>query len=128
MATTAVEPAPLPPPADAMAMASAPSRTASSSDPTAPRPRMTCTTCHKPHQVTGDVSKKCQCCHAAAHHAEENCATCHMPKRRTDDAVHVIMTDHRIQRLKPSTSPQEKAAQAAGSAAKGPTATPISAR
>jgi Flp pilus assembly protein TadD len=63
--------------------------------------RMTCTTCHDPHQVTGDVSKRCQTCHAAAHHAEQNCATCHMPKRRTDDAVHVIMTDHKIQGLKP---------------------------
>ena len=28
-----------------------------------------------------------------------------MPKQRTDDAVHVIMTDHMIQRLKPSGDP-----------------------
>jgi Flp pilus assembly protein TadD len=69
----------------------------------ASRGRMTCTTCHDPHQATGNVSKKCQGCHTAAHHSEQNCAACHMPKRRTDDAVHVIMTDHRIQRLKPSS-------------------------
>ena len=32
----------------------------------------------------------------------ENCLDCHMPKRRTDDAVHVIMTDHYIQRCRPA--------------------------
>jgi tetratricopeptide (TPR) repeat protein len=30
--------------------------------------------------------------------AKGNCIDCHMPKRRTDDAVHVVMTDHFIQR------------------------------
>ena len=28
----------------------------------------------------------------------ENCVACHMPKTRTDDAVHIVITDHRIQR------------------------------
>ena len=29
------------------------------------------------------------------------CLDCHMPKRRTEDAVHVVMTDHYIQRHRP---------------------------
>src|SRR6185503_15471420 len=47
---------------------------------------------------------KCVACHsavaAAAHPAidSSDCAPCHMPRRRTEDAVHVIMTDHRITR------------------------------
>ena len=32
------------------------------------------------------------------HTASADCIGCHMPKRRTDDAVHVVMTDHWIQR------------------------------
>ena len=28
----------------------------------------------------------------------EDCVACHMPKTRTDDAVHIVITDHRIQR------------------------------
>ena len=27
--------------------------------------------------------------------------TCHMPKRRTEDVVHVVMTDHFIERRPP---------------------------
>ena len=34
-----------------------------------------------------------------------NCIDCHMPKRRAEDAVHVVMTDHYIQRRKPSRDP-----------------------
>jgi tetratricopeptide (TPR) repeat protein len=30
--------------------------------------------------------------------ASLDCTTCHMPERRTEDVVHVVMTDHRIQR------------------------------
>ena len=33
--------------------------------------------------------------------ASANCIDCHMPKRRAEDAVHVVMTDHYIQRRKP---------------------------
>ena len=36
------------------------------------------------------------------HTASEECATCHMPKRRTEDVVHVVMTDHLIQRRPPT--------------------------
>jgi len=31
-----------------------------------------------------------------------NCIHCHMPRRRTEDAVHVVMTDHLIQRRRPA--------------------------
>src|SRR5262249_22089644 len=35
------------------------------------------------------------------HTANAECTGCHMPKRRTDDAVHIVMTDHKIVRRKP---------------------------
>ena len=66
-------------------------------------PAMTCTTCHDPH----GESKKAECgsCHSNSslaalpnHGPGAGCVGCHMPKRRTEDAVHVVMTDHRIQR------------------------------
>ena len=69
---------------------------------------LTCTTCHSPHQAAqGDEAIRryisaCQSCHASAHKLSENCLTCHMPQRRTDDVVHVVMTDHYIQRRQPS--------------------------
>jgi predicted CXXCH cytochrome family protein len=69
---------------------------------------MTCTTCHDPHQVfrgnraVERYKAACRQCHAAAHKKDEDCMGCHMPRRRTDDVVHVIMTDHFIQRRKPA--------------------------
>jgi tetratricopeptide (TPR) repeat protein len=84
--------------------------------------QMTCITCHNPHQqlAGADATKHyitvCVGCHTNAHAtgkpvgqpveaktdtAEPSCLTCHMWKRRTDDAVHVVMTDHYIQRYKP---------------------------
>src|SRR5205814_2224838 len=48
--------------------------------------------------------ERCVACHAsvtvAGHPASDgaDCASCHMPRRRTEDAVHVIMTDHLIAR------------------------------
>src|SRR5262249_50433203 len=54
----------------------------------------------------------CESCHAvtiqkaAGPHARgADCTGCHMPKRRTDDVVHVVMTDHLIQRQKPAGDP-----------------------
>ncbi len=74
--------------------------------------QMTCTTCHDPHQIPrGEEASRhyvavCKTCHADAHASEmparADCVNCHMPKRRSDDAVHVVMTDHYIQRNKPS--------------------------
>lgn len=62
-----------------------------------------CTTCHNPHQTatSSSYTSVCQTCHNAtksAHYKQDTCVSCHMPKRRTEDAVHVVMTDHKIQR------------------------------
>jgi tetratricopeptide (TPR) repeat protein len=76
---------------------------------------MTCTTCHDPHQSQPASSTKvCRQCHAAAldaaiaqgsHPARTECASCHMQKRQTEDVVHVVMTDHWIQRRLPPGNP-----------------------
>lgn len=72
---------------------------------------MTCTTCHDPHNIPrGEEATRhyvavCQGCHetlSKKHPSSRDCLSCHMPKRRTDDVVHVVMTDHYIQRRKPS--------------------------
>ena len=69
--------------------------------------RLTCTTCHDPH--SGIVkAAACTTCHAP--HQNPDCASCHMPKRRTEDAVHVTMTDHKIQRRRlPPSEPISRA-------------------
>lgn len=77
--------------------------------------RMTCTTCHDPHRVPTDrisaAIQSCLECHSPKDCMEtmelrlpvqDNCIQCHMPQRRTDDVVHVVMTDHYIQRRPPS--------------------------
>jgi tetratricopeptide (TPR) repeat protein len=73
--------------------------------------RLTCTTCHNPHDILrgadaiSHYAAVCRQCHASARHTQaisNDCTSCHMPKRRTDDAVHVIMTDHLIQRQRPA--------------------------
>ena len=76
-----------------------------------------CTTCHNPHDIprgepaAEHYTKVCRQCHAASfntlvesgqHPPSPDCVGCHMPKRRTDDVVHVVMTDHYIQRRKPA--------------------------
>ena len=78
--------------------------------------KLRCTTCHDPHDIPrGPEAAKhyngvCESCHAATlqsaaasgpHRSGADCVSCHMPKRRTDDVVHVVMTDHWIQRRKP---------------------------
>ena len=74
--------------------------------------QMTCLTCHNPHDIPhgpqaiqGYVAI-CQTCHAQVTHTvalpvTETCISCHMPKRRTDGSVHVVLTDHYIQRNRP---------------------------
>jgi predicted CXXCH cytochrome family protein len=73
---------------------------------------MTCTTCHNPHDIprgeraTSQYTAICQSCHTGVKHtvalpATETCITCHMPKRRPSGSVHVVMTDHYIQRYRP---------------------------
>jgi predicted CXXCH cytochrome family protein len=86
--------------------------------------KLRCTTCHDPHKIPhGDAATVrynaiCRDCHGAvlgrtaspeAHTATANCVSCHMPKRRTDDAVHVVMTDHWIQKRPPANLLSEKA-------------------
>ena len=74
--------------------------------------QMTCLTCHNPHDIprgkeaTQTYVAVCLSCHQAVQHrvalaAGSDCISCHMPKRRTEDVVHVVMTDHFIQRDKP---------------------------
>ena len=69
---------------------------------------LTCATCHNPHDIPrGEEARAhytavCQQCHSSDHAQTGDCIGCHMPKRRTEDAVHVVMTDHYIQRRKPS--------------------------
>jgi predicted CXXCH cytochrome family protein len=78
---------------------------------------MQCTTCHNPHDIprgqeaAQHYAAVCLSCHAGVlqelvasnrHTASQDCIGCHMPKRRTDDVVHVVMTDHYIQRRKPA--------------------------
>ncbi len=79
---------------------------------------MTCLNCHDPHRVlpTGQeavqfYANACRKCHepalaekvaAGKHTASVECVSCHMPKRRTEDVVHVVITDHLIQRRPPN--------------------------
>ena len=77
--------------------------------------KLTCTTCHNPHdvprgqQASTHYNRVCRQCHgsiaANAHPATGDCVGCHMPKRRTVDVIHVVMTDHRIQRRPPAGDP-----------------------
>ncbi len=77
---------------------------------------MTCTTCHDPHKPAENAqtffNAKCATCHNTNLSHGENCVGCHMPKRRTDDIIHVVMTDHYIQRNPPGNLLQQKAESA----------------
>jgi tetratricopeptide (TPR) repeat protein len=84
------------------------------------RSEMTCVTCHDPHDVARGSEAvvryvaACQSCHETPHRAGiprvsgtrggATCLDCHMPKRRTEDAVHVVMTDHYIRRRQPRSN------------------------
>ena len=81
------------------------------------RSEMTCLTCHDPHDVARGAKAieryvaVCRSCHETPHRGgapqaagdsrNASCMDCHMPKRRAEDAVHVVMTDHYIQRQRP---------------------------
>ena len=77
--------------------------------------KLECATCHDPHRIprgeeaVRHYSSVCLRCHASKHPegiaaTATDCITCHMPKRRVDDAPHVIMTDHLIQRRAPANA------------------------
>ena len=81
--------------------------------------KLTCTTCHNPHDIPHGPSAAdhynsvCRQCHTAAvtaliaakkHTQNSGCIDCHMPKRRTEDVVHGVMTDHLIQRRRPAAN------------------------
>jgi predicted CXXCH cytochrome family protein len=77
--------------------------------------KLECASCHDPHRIPrgGEAlrqySSVCLKCHTSEHPAgvtasASDCITCHMPKRRVDDAPHVIMTDHLIQRRAPANA------------------------
>jgi hypothetical protein len=80
--------------------------------------QMGCLTCHDPHvkipqeRQAEHYRQRCLSCHTdldSDHEAAQrgaipkggegrDCVTCHMPQRRTEDVIHVVMTDHRIAR------------------------------
>lgn len=78
--------------------------------------KLSCLTCHDPHRKVPPAERAahyraaCLTCHQAdactgtkyasaqAPAAADDCVACHMPKRRPQDVVHVVMTDHLIQR------------------------------
>jgi len=93
--------------------------------------KLRCTTCHDPHDIPrGEAAAVryngiCRDCHGAAlqpaaasasHTAGANCVSCHMPKRRTDDAVHIAMTDHLIRSRQPAGDPLAEKAEVRESA------------
>ena len=64
---------------------------------------LTCTSCHNPHKSVTSLSKdyfdnKCQQCHNNDCKEEEmsDCASCHMPRSKSNDIMHVSITDHKI--------------------------------
>jgi Flp pilus assembly protein TadD len=79
---------------------------------------LSCLTCHDPHNRVPEERRAshfraaCLTCHqqedcdlpakgmiSETHTADPgDCVSCHMPKRRTQDVVHVVMTDHWIRR------------------------------
>ncbi len=85
--------------------------------------KMNCTTCHDPHdvqhgkQADARYNAICRDCHSGAftalvaakkHTAETGCVACHMPRRRPIEVVHIVKTDHYIQRVPPVGLLEEK--------------------
>jgi hypothetical protein len=64
--------------------------------------RLTCTTCHPPHNFSKTATEYrmvCRGCHPTEHNgAALDCTRCHMPQRLAQDATQMMVTDHRISR------------------------------
>ena len=99
--------------------------------------KLLCTTCHNPHDIPRDeaaaaaYNKVCAGCHTSSHRPHENCVACHMPKTRTDDAVHIVITDHRIQRPSPAanlTAEKAETTETPATSYRGPGRTLLSAK
>jgi tetratricopeptide (TPR) repeat protein len=64
--------------------------------------KLTCATCHPPHDFSNTPAgyrMVCRGCHPAVHNgAALDCTRCHMPKRPAQDAPQMLVTDHRIRR------------------------------
>ena len=73
--------------------------------------KLTCISCHNPHKKVAKENRAehyaavCLSCHKKEHEVivedstdKTDCISCHMPQRRTQDVVHVTMTDHKIQK------------------------------
>jgi tetratricopeptide (TPR) repeat protein len=87
---------------------------------------LSCTKCHDPHAkvaVADRVSyyrERCFSCHGASACLDQprgrapdaDCVSCHMPTRRTEDVVHVTMTDHKITRPSGLNNPTAVLAEA----------------
>lgn len=87
--------------------------------------RLTCTTCHNPHEPVQWRSREmfngiCINCHAiealsptsaiASHRSTDDCISCHMSQGSTSDVVHVNFTDHWIRKdSRPKSDGQEAA-------------------
>jgi Tfp pilus assembly protein PilF len=81
-----------------------------------PAGALSCLNCHDPHRKVpvgeraAHYRAACLSCHRveqlpsglqhgmSGQGASSDCTSCHMPERRTEDVVHAVMTDHRIQR------------------------------
>ena len=84
--------------------------------------KLTCTTCHDPHQSVSPETHvayyraKCIACHgekfAGKHHKNQpDCTSCHMPASLSTDVAHTQVTDHRIPRNPQSSAYRSTAAQ-----------------
>ena len=64
--------------------------------------KLTCITCHPPHNFSKTLAEYrmvCRGCHPTMHNgAALDCTRCHMPKRLAQDAGQMMVTDHRIRR------------------------------
>src|SRR5262249_27860677 len=64
--------------------------------------KITCSTCHNPHQETRADERACRDCHPTTHagqaEAQQSCIECHMVKRQPEDAPLTRFTDHKIVR------------------------------